>query len=619
MGHRDDGHDDAYQPADLGREHAARVDDELGPDLGSLALVLHGDAGHATALRADGHDPGGGPDGRATSARPGRQRLGQPGWIQPAVGGQPHATEHAVGGHQREAVLRLARGDEVHGQAEGLGPAGLALELLHACPGRRQADRADLVPRRIDTGLGGQPPVQRGAVHHHLGQGHGPTQLADQPRAVERAAAGQLGPLDEHDVGPATLGQVVGDGRAADAAADDHRPSLVHLPVRSYLPSPAGPCPRQPSGARRGLGGRPTPHRLRLAGWTTSDPPTAALDGPPARPPGHRVRGRASSCCSAARRWSASSARPGPQRAGHPGRARAVAGGFGSGPLDPSGTPSASPAPTALVDANGNPILIGAGDIADCAIGRRRSHRGPARRPARHHLHGRRQRVPDGHGRVVRGVLRPVPGAAILPGPDRRPATTIARARAWTATSPTSAPPGPARTARPGTRTTWAPGTSSCSTPTAPTWVAAIRTHPRAAGWPPISRPPARAAPWPSGTTRASAPATSTATIRRWIRCGGRCMPPARMWWSTATTTTTSGSRRRTPTATRIAARAARVRGRDRRHGAARVQRPGTQQRVARHRCRHGLLEFTLRDGGYDWRFIADRGDFSDRGTASCH
>jgi hypothetical protein len=33
----------------------------------------------------------------------------------------------------------------------------------------------------------------------------------------------------------------------------------------------------------------------------------------------------------------------------------------------------------------------------------------------------------------------------------------------------------------------------------------------------------------------------------------------------------------------------------------------------------HGLLEFTLRDSGYDWRFIPTAGDFSDRGTASCH
>ncbi len=33
----------------------------------------------------------------------------------------------------------------------------------------------------------------------------------------------------------------------------------------------------------------------------------------------------------------------------------------------------------------------------------------------------------------------------------------------------------------------------------------------------------------------------------------------------------------------------------------------------------HGLLEFTLRDGGYDWRFIPATGDFSDRGSARCH
>lgn len=32
-----------------------------------------------------------------------------------------------------------------------------------------------------------------------------------------------------------------------------------------------------------------------------------------------------------------------------------------------------------------------------------------------------------------------------------------------------------------------------------------------------------------------------------------------------------------------------------------------------------GLLELTLRDGGYDWRSIPTTGDVSDRGTASCH
>lgn len=33
----------------------------------------------------------------------------------------------------------------------------------------------------------------------------------------------------------------------------------------------------------------------------------------------------------------------------------------------------------------------------------------------------------------------------------------------------------------------------------------------------------------------------------------------------------------------------------------------------------HGVLALTLRDGSYDWRFIPSAGDFGDRGTARCH
>ena len=40
VGHRDDRHGDAGQPPDLGREHAAGVDDDVGGDLRALALVL---------------------------------------------------------------------------------------------------------------------------------------------------------------------------------------------------------------------------------------------------------------------------------------------------------------------------------------------------------------------------------------------------------------------------------------------------------------------------------------------------------------------------------------------------------------------------------------------------
>jgi acid phosphatase type 7 len=34
----------------------------------------------------------------------------------------------------------------------------------------------------------------------------------------------------------------------------------------------------------------------------------------------------------------------------------------------------------------------------------------------------------------------------------------------------------------------------------------------------------------------------------------------------------------------------------------------------------YGVLELTLRDGGYDWRFVPERGGtFTDSGSGSCH
>ena len=41
------------------------------------------------------------------------------------------------------------------------------------------------------------------------------------PARVERRPAGQLGAVDQHDVGLAQLGQVIGDAGATDTAADD--------------------------------------------------------------------------------------------------------------------------------------------------------------------------------------------------------------------------------------------------------------------------------------------------------------------------------------------------------------------------------------------------------------
>ena len=146
---------------------------------------------------------------------------------QPSVGSQtaPRTPSVDISGKRSCAS---ARRDQLERQAEGLGPAGLAAQLLEPFRARREPQRADLVPRRVRAGLGGQAPVEVGAVHHHLGERDRAPQLADEPGRVERRARGQLRPVDQDDVGPAALGEVVRDRRPADAAADDDRPCVFH-------------------------------------------------------------------------------------------------------------------------------------------------------------------------------------------------------------------------------------------------------------------------------------------------------------------------------------------------------------------------------------------------------
>ena len=161
VGHRDDRHGDADHPADLRGEHAAGVDDDVGADLGPFALVLDGHAGDPAAVRADADDAGLGPDPGAPLARSRGERVGEPGRIEPAVGRQPDRAEDAVGRHQREAVLRLLRRDELEREAERLGPARLPAQLLEpfrawtqAAASRPRATTGPCRSRRRDAGTG---------------------------------------------------------------------------------------------------------------------------------------------------------------------------------------------------------------------------------------------------------------------------------------------------------------------------------------------------------------------------------------------------------------------------------------------------------------------------------
>ena len=168
VGHRHDRHGDPGQEADLRREHPGRVHDDLGLDHRPIPAVLDLDARDSSASGAYVDNARVGSDRHASPAGTGRQRLGEAGRVEPAVGRQEDRAENALGRHQGEALLGLARRDELEREPERLGPARLALQLLVALAARGETQRSDLVPGGVDPRLGRQPTVQLDAVHHHL-------------------------------------------------------------------------------------------------------------------------------------------------------------------------------------------------------------------------------------------------------------------------------------------------------------------------------------------------------------------------------------------------------------------------------------------------------------------
>ena len=128
MRHRDDRHRDADEPRDVRCRHAGGVDDDVGVD---LALVGH-DLGTRAVAPRDRGDARARADLGAVATRAVGERERQLARVEVAVLRQPRGAQHALRRHEREALLRLGRRDDVERQAERLGPAGLAPQLL-AC------------------------------------------------------------------------------------------------------------------------------------------------------------------------------------------------------------------------------------------------------------------------------------------------------------------------------------------------------------------------------------------------------------------------------------------------------------------------------------------------------
>ena len=216
--HRDHRDSHPRQAPELGRVHPAGDDDHLGLD---LALVGH-DASHPPALGLDRGDAVVGEHRGAALAGAVGQRVGELRRVDVAVGRQPGRADDAVGRHQREHLLRLVGRDQVERKAERLRPAGLAAQLLHPLLRGGQPQAAALDPAGVELRLLADPPVEVDRVHHHLRQRDRAAQLAHESRRVEARAGRELVAVDEDDVAPAELREVVGDRGPADAAADDH-------------------------------------------------------------------------------------------------------------------------------------------------------------------------------------------------------------------------------------------------------------------------------------------------------------------------------------------------------------------------------------------------------------
>ena len=216
-----DGHPVAL--AQLAGPHASAVHHHVALD----GAVVGGHTGHpAGGAGAGGDHLGDGDalhDGGALLAGTLGQRHGHVDGVHPPVAGYVEAGQQVVGAGQREEVRHLLRGDLLHLHAHVAVERGDAAVLLEAIGCGGQLDEAHRLEPGGLAGLGLETAVQVACVATHRRAGlAGAAEGDHQPGGVPGGARGELVALHQHHVVPAEMGQVVGDRRADDTAADDH-------------------------------------------------------------------------------------------------------------------------------------------------------------------------------------------------------------------------------------------------------------------------------------------------------------------------------------------------------------------------------------------------------------
>ena len=236
----------------LARVVARRGDDVLArnvaPGRGHCPLA-------ALAARNRGHF-GAPVDLGAVVARALGQRHGQVGGRDVAVVGVVERAHQPGGLAQRPELLDLGGADHLEGHADGVRGAAIVVVLVHAVAVGRQAQIARLVEAHRLAGFGFQPLVEVDGVFVDAPDRIGHVEQRQQAGGVPGRAVGEVGLLDQHDIRPARLGEVVEDAHADHPAADHHHPCLC---LHGALPPPvafravlfsrlarARPCPHCP-------------------------------------------------------------------------------------------------------------------------------------------------------------------------------------------------------------------------------------------------------------------------------------------------------------------------------------------------------------------------------------
>ena len=142
--------------------------------------------------------------------------------VGPAVLGHVEAGQDVVGAGQREQLADLTGRDLLHVDAAPPVERGHPPVLLQPVGVGRHLDEAHRLEAGRQPGLGLQAGVEVAGVLPHLGRGLGRrTEGDDQPGRVPGRARGELVALQQDDVRPPHVREVVGD-RAADDATPDH-------------------------------------------------------------------------------------------------------------------------------------------------------------------------------------------------------------------------------------------------------------------------------------------------------------------------------------------------------------------------------------------------------------